>query len=107
MNTRVLVVEDESIVARDIGNMLLGLGYEVVSIVSTAKESVLTARTARPDIVLMDILLQGEMTGVGAAGQIYKQFNIPIVYLTAYADEIRLQRAKETETFGYFLMTFE
>ncbi len=107
MNTRVLVVEDESIVARDIGNMLLGLGYDVVSIVSTAKESVLTARTARPDIVLMDILLQGERTGVEAAGQIYKQFNIPVVYLTAYADEITLQRAKKTEPFGYLLKPFE
>jgi len=107
MSTRVLVVEDESIVARDIGNMLLGLGYEVVSIVSTAKESVLTARTARPDIVLMDILLHGERTGVEAAGQIYKQLNIPVVYLTAYADEITLQRAKKTEPFGYLLKPFE
>ena len=107
MSTRVLVVEDESVVARDIGNMLLGLGYEVVSIVSTAKESILTARTARPDIVLMDILLQGEKTGVEAAGHIYKQFNIPIVYLTSYADEITLQRAKKTEPFGYLLKPFE
>jgi len=107
MNTRVLVVEDEIIVARDIGNMLLGIGYEVVSVVSTAKEAVLTARIERPDIVLMDILLQGERTGVNAAEQIYRNFNIPIVYLTAYADEITLQSAKRAEPFGYLLKPFE
>lgn len=107
LNTRILVVEDESIVARDIQNMLLGLGYEVVGVTSTSNEAIEKAKENKPDLVLMDIMLQGEMTGVQAADYIYTKFNIPIVYLTAYADENTLQKAKKTEPFGYLLKPFE
>ncbi len=105
--TKILVVEDESIVARDIRNMLLGLGYEVTAVISDAQEAVNNAKKERPHMVLMDIMLQGEISGVEAADQIYSEFNIPVVYLTAYADETTLQRAKETEPFGYLLKPFE
>jgi PAS domain S-box-containing protein/putative nucleotidyltransferase with HDIG domain len=105
--TRILVVEDENIVARDIGNMLLGLGYDVVGVVPSGEEAVELAREARPNLALVDVMLQGEMTGVDAADEIYSDFNIPVVYLTAYADETTLQRAKETEPFGYLLKPFE
>ncbi len=105
--TKILVVEDESIVARDIRNMLLGLGYDVSAVISDAQEAVKNAKKERPHLVLMDIMLQGEISGVEAADQIYSAFKIPVVYLTAYADETTLQRAKETEPFGYLLKPFE
>ncbi len=104
---KILVVEDESIVARDIRNMLLGLNYEVSAVISSAAEAVQAAEEHRPHLVLMDIMLQGERSGVEAADQIYSQFNIPVVYLTAYADENTVQRAKKAEPFGYLLKPFE
>ena len=105
--TKILVVEDESIVARDIRNMLLGLGYEVVGVVPSGEEAVALAKETSPNLALVDVMLQGEMTGVEAADFIYSGYNIPVVYLTAYADEGTLQRAKETEPFGYLLKPFE
>lgn len=105
--TKILVVEDESIVARDIRNMLLGLGYEVSAIVSTAQDAIIKSQSIKPDLVLVDVMLQGETSGVEAADQIYSRFNIPVVYLTAFADETTLQRAKKTEPFGYLLKPFE
>jgi PAS domain S-box-containing protein/putative nucleotidyltransferase with HDIG domain len=105
--TKILVVEDESIVARDIRNMLLGLGYEVTAVVSGAKIAVQKAEETRPDLVLMDVMLQGEVTGVNAAEHIYTKFSIPVVYLTAYADSSTVQRAKKTEPFGYIIKPFE
>ena len=105
--TKILVVEDESIVARDIRNMLLGLGYEVTAVVPGAKTAVQKAQETNPDIVLMDVMLQGEITGVEAAEQIYTNFSIPVVYLTAYADSTTVQQAKKTEPFGYIIKPFE
>jgi len=94
-------------VARDIRNMLLGLGYEVTAVVSGAKIAVQKAEETRPDLVLMDVMLQGEVTGVAAAEHIYTKFSIPVVYLTAYADSSTVQRAKKTEPFGYIIKPFE
>jgi PAS domain S-box-containing protein/putative nucleotidyltransferase with HDIG domain len=105
--TKILVVEDESIVARDIRNMLVGLGYEVTAVVPGAKAAVEKAQETDPDIVLMDVMLQGEITGVEAAEQIYTNFKIPVVYLTAYADSTTVQQAKKTEPFGYIIKPFE
>lgn len=104
---RILVVEDESIVGQDIRNMLLSLGYEVTSVVTTPEEAVQKAEKTRPDLVLMDVMLHGETSGVEAADQIYTAFNIPVVYLTAYADPNTLQKAKLTNPFGYLLKPFE
>lgn len=105
--TKILVVEDESIVARDIRNMLVGLGYDVTAVVPGAKDAVQKAQETHPDIVLMDVMLQGEITGVEAAEQIYTHYNIPVVYLTAYADSTTVQQAKKTEPFGYIIKPFE
>lgn len=105
--TKILVVEDESIVARDIRNMLVGLGYEVTAVVSGAMAAIQKAQETFPDIVLMDVMLQGETTGVEAAEQIYTKFSIPVVYLTAYADSTTVQQAKKTEPFGYIIKPFE
>jgi len=105
--TKIMIVEDESIVARDIRNMLLGLGYDTAKVSSDAKEAIHIAETEKPHLVLMDIMLPGETSGVEAADIIYSQLNIPVVYLTAYADETTLQRAKQTKPFGYLLKPFE
>jgi PAS domain S-box-containing protein/putative nucleotidyltransferase with HDIG domain len=105
--TTIMIAEDEGIVARDIRNMLIGLGYGTTQIASSAKEAIKIAETERPHIVLMDVMLSGKTTGVEAADTIYSQLNIPVVYLTAYADETTLERAKETKPFGYLLKPFE
>jgi PAS domain S-box-containing protein/putative nucleotidyltransferase with HDIG domain len=103
----ILVVEDESIVAHDIQNMLLSLNYDVVGVTTRAKEAVNIAKKKNPSLVLMDIMLQGTSGGVKAADVIYKKHNIPVVYLTSYTDETTLQLAKETAPFGYLLKPFE
>ena len=105
--TKILVVEDEIIVARDIRNMLLGLGYEVTAVVSGARTAIQKTHETNPDLVLMDVMLHGEVTGVEAAERIYTQFNVPVVYLTAYADSKTVQLAKKTEPFGYIIKPFE
>ncbi len=97
---KIMIVEDEGIVARDIGNMVIGLGYGATKVTSDAKEAIKIAELERPHLVLMDIMLSGKTTGVEAADTIYSQLNIPVVYLRAYADEATLQRAKKTKPFG-------
>lgn len=104
---KVLVVEDERIVAKDIQNTLKNLGYEVPVIASTGEEAIKKAAELKPDIVLMDIVLKGEIDGITAASQIRSKFKIPIIYLTAYEDEDTLDRAKITEPLGYILKPFE
>ncbi|RMF02808.1 MAG: response regulator [Chloroflexi bacterium] len=103
----ILVVEDESIVALDIKSRLLNLGYNVSALVSTGEEAVLTAARLKPDVILMDVKLRGEMDGIDAAEKIKTTLDIPVIYLTAYADEITLHRAKLTESYGYLLKPFE
>jgi two-component system, cell cycle sensor histidine kinase and response regulator CckA len=105
--TSILVVEDEHIVARDIAARLQRRGYEIVGIASTATEAIEEAGRSHPDLVLMDIMLRGDVDGITAADQIRELFGIPVVYLTAYADEHTLQRAKVTDAFGYILKPFE
>jgi len=106
-NLQILIVEDESLVAKDIVNMVRGLGYTVMDIVSTGEEAIAKVEKSPPDIVLMDIVLKGEVDGIEAAKRIWESFSIPVVYLTAYADEATLQRAKVTEPFGYILKPFD
>jgi PAS domain S-box-containing protein/putative nucleotidyltransferase with HDIG domain len=104
---RILVAEDENLVGKDIQQMLKALGYEVVAVVSSGEEVVESAGRALPDLVLMDIILKGEMDGIAAARKIWEKMSIPVIYLTAYADEKTLQRAKVTEPFGYILKPFD
>ncbi len=104
---RILVVEDEGIVAIDIQNRLKRLGYDVPAVASYGEEAVRKAAEIHPDLVLMDIMLTGEMDGIEAAQQIWDRFDIPVVYLTAYSDELTLQRAKVTAPFGYIVKPFE
>ncbi len=106
-DAKVLIVEDESIVALGLKRDLTKLGYGISDIVSSGEEAIVKAGEHRPDLVLMDIKLDGEMDGIQSAELIRKKFMIPVIYLTAYADDDTLQRAKVTEPFGYILKPFE
>ncbi len=105
-SVKVLVVEDEPVVAASIRHTLRGLGYDVPAMASSANEAIAKVAECHPDLVLMDIRLEGEIDGVEAAEPIRSEFNVPIVYLTAYADEATIQRAKLTEPYGYILKPF-
>ncbi len=104
---QILVVEDDRIVGEDIKESLQGLGFGVPGIVASGEEAIASAREMSPDLVLMDIMLKGDMDGIDAARQIRVEYDIPVVYLTAYADEEVLGRAKLTEPFGYIIKPFE
>lgn len=103
----ILVVEDESIVSKDIQNSLRKLGYNVAAAVDTGEAAILAAEQHKPELVLMDIMLKGQLTGIEAADQIRQRFDIPVIYLTAYADEGTLAKAKITEPYGYILKPFK
>ncbi len=105
--TQILVVEDDRIVAESIRRSLQNLGYAVPAIVDNGKEAIKKAEEYKPDLVLMDIVLWGEMDGIEAAMQIHSRFNIPAIYLSAYSDEKKLERAKITEPFGYIIKPFD
>lgn len=104
---KILIVEDEAIVACDIEGSLTSLGYTVSANVSFGEEAVKKAREDKPDLVLMDIMLRGDMDGIEAAETIHSELDIPVVYLTAYASNDLIERAKITEPFGYIIKPFE
>jgi len=99
----ILVVEDERITAEDIRAGLEFAGYKVPVICSTGEDAVRQAGRLEPDLVLMDIKLEGEMDGIEAAAQIRKSYDIPVIYLTAYSDEKTVERAKLTEPSGFLV----
>lgn len=105
--TNILIVEDESIVAWDIKETLEKLGHQVVDLVGSGADAIRSAITSQPDLVLMDIRLTGAMDGITAAQEIYDRLNIPIVYLTAHADARTLERATQTNPFGYITKPFQ
>jgi PAS domain S-box-containing protein len=104
---RILIVEDEGIEALDLQHRLTSMGYAVPDIVATGEEAVSKAAETRPDLVLMDIMLQGDIDGVTAAARIHARFDTPVIFITAYADEDTLQRAKVTEPYGYLIKPFQ
>ena len=106
-NAKILVVEDEGIVALEIQNGLKSLGYSVPAIASSGEEAIKKAEETNPDLVLMNIQLRGGINGIEAAEQIRERLNIPVIYITGYADDQTLKRAKITEPFGYILKPFE
>ncbi|MCX5909238.1 MAG: PAS domain S-box protein, partial [Deltaproteobacteria bacterium] len=105
--TKILVVEDEGIIAKDIERTLRDLGYSVPAIAASGEEAIQKALETQPDLILMDIVLRGKMDGVEAAERILARRKIPIIYLTAYSDEATFQRAKITEPYGYLLKPFQ
>ena len=104
---KVLIVEDESIVAKDIQNSLKKMGYIVTAVVSSGEKGIDEIEQSRPDLILMDIMLKGDMTGIEAANVIRERFDIPFIFLTAYADDNTLNKAKISEPYGYILKPFK
>ena len=105
--TKILVVEDELIAAENIARNLKKLGYEVIGIVDSGEEAIQAATNNHPNLVLMDIMLQGDLDGIQAAGHIRSELKIPVIYMTAYADDDTLGRAKLTEPYGYLVKPFK
>lgn len=105
--TNILVVEDESIVSKDIQYSLKKLGYNVVGAAATGEKALELADEHKPDIVIMDIMLKGEMNGIETAQIIKSEHKIPVIFLTAYADESTLTKAKVTEPYGYIIKPFK
>ncbi len=105
--TRILVVEDQNIIALDLQSRLTGLGYEVPVILAHGEEAVLHCQADLPDLILMDIRLKGQVDGIQAAERIRTFADLPIIYLTAHSDDQTLARAQQTEPHGYLLKPFE
>lgn len=103
---RILLVEDEGITAMDLEASLNDLGYEVVGIATTGESAISLTTDREPDLILMDIKLKGEMDGIKAVEHIHAHFDVPVVYLTAHADQATLERAKKTSPFGYIVKPF-
>lgn len=104
---KILIAEDEEIVAKNIEKRLTADGYIVVASVSTGEEAIEKAKSLTPDIILMDIKLKGKIDGIETADIIRRDFQLPVIFLTSYADEETFQRAKNTEPFGYLIKPFE
>ena len=103
----IFIVEDESIVAKDIQQTLEKLGYNVVGMASEGEKAVGKITELMPDLILMDIMLKGDMTGIETATQVRKEMSVPIIYLTAYADRDTLTKAKITQPHGYIIKPFK
>ena len=104
---KILIVEDEYIIAEDIKRSLLILNYEVIATLSKGEEAIAFVNSQKPDLILMDIMLQGDITGLEAARRINEKLDIPIIFLTGYANESILQEATKANPFGYLLKPFE
>ncbi len=104
---RILVVEDENIIAKDIQSTLKGFGYHVCGVASSGEESIDKASQIRPDLVLMDIRLRGTMDGIYAAKEIQSLMNIPVIFLTANGDEHTMKKIDRSKPFGYIHKPFE
>ncbi|HPQ54349.1 MAG TPA: PAS domain S-box protein [Spirochaetota bacterium] len=100
---RILIVEDEVITAFHIEGLLKLFGYQVAGTAAAGEEAVVMARELSPDLILMDIVLDGKMSGIEAAGEIQRTEDIPVVYLTANADQVTVLKARETNPFGYIV----
>lgn len=103
---RLMVVEDEGIIAQDLRVSLRRLGYDVVAVVSTGQAAIDRAQTERPDLVLMDVGLPGGITGVDAARRIQEQQRIPVVFLTAHADAATIRNISAVQPAGYIVKPY-
>jgi light-regulated signal transduction histidine kinase (bacteriophytochrome) len=107
MNGKILVVEDETVIAMELGLQLKKMGYDVVGRAGSGVGAIEKATELRPDLILMDIVMPGEMDGIDASKRIISKQNIPIIFLTAYADEKYITRAREVGPFGYLVKPYE
>jgi len=107
MKAKILVVEDEWIVANDIKDSLVEMGYRVTAIAASGEEALARVEEELPDLILMDIVLKGEMNGIATAQAIWALHDIPVIYLTAYDNQLLVDQAKQTDNFGYLLKPFK
>ena len=103
---QILIVENEFIVAEDLKLTLTNLGYDVIAIIDSGEQAIEMAKSKSPDLILMDIKLAGKIDGITTAERIRARQDIPIIYVTAYADQTLLQRVKKTTPFGYIIKPF-
>lgn len=104
---KILIVEDERILALGLKKKLEKLGFKVTDAVSTGEDAIESVKADKPDLILMDIVLKGEMDGIEAAKLIINLHNIPIIYLTAYADDKTIERAVKTYPYGYLMKPYQ
>ncbi len=104
---KILIVEDNAIVARETSERLKHLGYTVTGIAARGTDAIENARTSRPDLILMDINLKGDMDGIETATKIAEFSDAPVIYLTAYSDDETLQRARKTKPLAYLVKPFK
>jgi len=105
--TRIMIAEDEGLVARDMELMIKSLGFEAIAVVSSGEEALTQAVDLKPDLILMDIVLKGAVDGIEASLILWEKHHIPVIYVTAYADDAILKRARMTDPFGYILKPFD
>ena len=103
---KIMIVEDEVIMAMAVEQKLIDLGYEVVDTIDRGDDAIKRAKQLRPDLILMDIILKGDTDGIEAAQEIHDDLDIPVIYLTAYSDDEVLKRARITEPYGYMVKPF-
>ncbi len=106
-NCRIMLVEDENIIAMDIRQRLETLGYQVVAQFGSGTDAICALADLRPDLILMDIGLKGSMDGIQTAEQIRIQFDLPVIFLTSFSDQATLERASQSEPYGYIVKPFE
>lgn len=103
---RILIVEDEYIIANDIQTSLENMGYEVCGMAASGKKALTLTKELSPDLILMDIMLKGDMDGIETAAMIRETYDISVIFLSAYSDDGILDRAKQTLPFGYLIKPF-
>ncbi len=103
MKNRILIVEDDKVTSRIIQKYIKELGYEIAGAVFSGEDAIDISKNENPDLVLMDITLEGEMDGIDSANRIYREFNIPIIYITTSSDDLTMNRAKEANPFGFII----
>ena len=104
---KILIVEDEATVAESLNDQLIHLGYQVYGTAANGEDALRIMENSNPDLVMMDIMLEGSMDGVEVASRIHEKKGIPVIFLSAYSDNETLQRAKVTEPFGYLIKPYK
>jgi two-component system, response regulator PdtaR len=107
VDSKILIVEDDFIVAIDLKIHLEKMGYNVLDITDNGKDALNRTKETNPDLIFMDINLKGDIDGIDTAQQIHKLYDVPIIYLTGYNDKNTIKRANITEPFGYIVKPFE